>query len=143
MRHLLILLPLLLGCESAWWTGRVDYSPAPYQDEAVGLVWGFYGAMGHAPPVVGWMEHSDCIDGDSPGFTDPDNACVSGEYMPTYGLIILARRDRLYASSLAHELGHAASYALTGDADGNHASKYFIPGGLVEQANNLLFNAAY
>jgi hypothetical protein len=142
MKKLTLILALTLAstaCETRWWVGKTDYAVKPDQEEAVNLIWPFYKAEASQVPPISWMDYTDCKDAGPNGFWD-GVFCVDGDMYPTEWLVLIgyARQPKLSTSALAHELAHAASWALGEGGDGYHTGRFFITNGLVDQATKLL-----
>lgn len=127
---------------------RGDETPRPKQDEAVRLVWDFYGET-KDPPRIGWMP-ATC--GDSPpygfeswikykdknGVEITETDCYHGLYFHTVDecrWIQLADRENMRTSAVAHELMHAHL-----DGDPLHKSSEW---NLVPLAEQALFDLNY
>jgi hypothetical protein len=136
-----------MGCEARWWDGVADWSQRPGQDQATAMVWSDYASDGltttREPPVVGWIDMDDCSFDDSTGkhwtgFMDSQGVCVQGDTYLSDWTILLQPQPKMWQTTLAHELCHAASYAATGDGDGNHTGPCFTSDGYVQTANAKL-----
>lgn len=122
----------------------------PRQDEAVNLVWDFFG--GHRkPPAVSWKSGAALDCGRfAKGFyrartalevaVNAPRQCVLGVFWQNEYVAQVARpADFTFGNSaLAHELRHAYVYDMTGDGDPNHDDPGFRDGGAVDQADALL-----
>lgn len=153
MRALLLAITLFVSACSGCNT-QLDYTPLAHQDDAVKLVWyGLYGNM-KAPPPVGWRDQNtlDCfmVNGHYLGFYRADQPggpavermdhCVAGvTWDPGYTCEIARDQDFTFAKGAwPHEMWHATLQNLTGWGDPYHVDGGFMPGGIVDQAHNLL-----
>lgn len=120
----------------------------PKEQEAVALVWDFYGAS-RRPPKLTWKRGGDldCGSGNR-GFyralTRLEKAvhlppqCVVGVFWEDTYSAQVAMTPSFGQGALAHELLHAHIYNKTGRGDADHEDPGFDEGGLVDQADELL-----
>ncbi len=117
----ILLVLTLQACAPRAWEG--DETPRPLQAEATAMAWAFYGAPGEAPPVL-WRSDSEC--GDGIGWRSDSGACVQGQFFGDWHVELADDPGEMHATNLAHELCHAAQYALTGDPDSDHRGVCFV-----------------
>ena len=140
---LMVLLGLVTGCGN-------PKRKIPHQELATAIVWDFFGGT-RAPPEIEWIDHHrlNCGEGNRGFYREQipieklyrlPKVCVVGvfwehtyriqvEYPPTFSFS---------DSAFAHELYHAHLYNTYGSGDPEHVAAGFLPGGLVDRADELL-----
>jgi hypothetical protein len=108
------------------------------QGEAMRLILQTFGAP-EPGPLVQWNRELDCASGT--GWLHPDRPdhCVRGLHHEGTLIVALWPGADLAQTSLAHETCHFVEWARSGDGDPGHRGPCFVPGGLVEQANDALW----
>jgi len=139
-RYLLAL--LLAGCSAPVIPGSPDFIEE--QDVALQIIWQGAYRRTDPPPQIRWVSESQ------QNCTDPRSGkrgirtligCVEGLTLsPKAVSVSWHDGDRFSGTALAHELVHAAQ-ARRLVYDFNHHTAEFQPGGAVDQANAMLFNA--
>lgn len=97
------------------------------------LFW-YGGAALDCPDGVSFHWDGDCVDGTTIDETAIVLSDCAAEGLPFHRMCY----DYQDNASMAHEMAHALSLQTGGDGCGDHNCASFRPGGLVEQATNLL-----
>lgn len=142
MRWLVLALALLLGaCRPA------PPAPMPNQASATTIVWNEQYGMTVKPPPVEWMTGSSLNCGANDGGWESNDynppQCVAGEstWQPFNAQVAWpAGATQFSITAFAHEFCHLRDGVISdgADLDPNHTGECFVPGGLVEKANDAL-----
>lgn len=120
VRWLLVTLLGLVGCSSA---PEAPSFARPHQAEEVAKVWALLGGDSEIPtPTITWVKGETCSGGNPmwPGIVGPEGSCAAGLFDNDYSGITLVLMPSWKETAIVHELTHAASYMLRGDADDGH-----------------------
>jgi len=108
------------------------------------IVWDLYGVPASVrAPMIRYVRSDQLNCADGQGWRQSDGRCVAGSSWQDQNTCAVAwprGTKKLSETSFAHELWHAATWAL-GGLDPNHTGPGYAPGGAVEQANAKLREA--